>query len=84
MLYNAALPALVNSLLKGVPFVSIPNNPRNMPEPVRPVKYLFTSTKFVEKKDEVGVVHLLIQGTTCKRNPPKPKSKRDLHRYYGA
>ncbi len=83
MLFNAGLSPLANSLLKGVPFVSIPNNPRNKKQEKKPLKYLFVSTKFLEKKDEAGVVHQFIQGTSCKRNPPKPLSKRDIHRSIG-
>lgn len=57
MLFNAALSPLANSLLKGVPFVSIPNNPRNKKQEKKPLKYLFVSTKFLEKRDEAGVIH---------------------------
>lgn len=71
---------LIDRLLSRIPFFSYPNNPRRVKVEKKPVKYLFTSTQFVEKKDEDGVVHVLIKGTTCKRNPPKPLSKRDLHR----
>lgn len=71
---------LIDRLLNCIPFFSYPNNPRRVKGEKKPVKYLFTSTQFVEKKDEAGVVHVLIKGTTYKRNPSKPLSKRDLHR----
>jgi hypothetical protein len=80
MIYNAAMPAILNNMLKSVVECVYPNNPRNKKKEKRPVKYLFVSTQFVEKIDKAGVVHRLIKGTSCKRTPPKPLSKRDIHR----
>jgi hypothetical protein len=80
MLYNAALPQILNAMLKDVPFISIPNNPKNKKREKKPLKYLFISTRVVEHKDADGVVHMRYKGISCRRGEAKAPSKRDIHR----
>ncbi len=80
MLHNPALSKLANALLQTIPFISLPNNPRNKKAAKKPFFYLFTSTQVVEKKDGNGVVHQVLVGRSCKRGVAKAPSKRDLHR----
>lgn len=58
---------LLAALLKRVPVVDIPNNPRNKKKEKQKHSYFFVSTRVKEYTDEKGIIHQYVIGVSYKK-----------------